>query len=59
MAPAHGCICKHLPCIAGDPERAGQAAGQILLVVATGHGSEALQDLALVERVSMGNILLL
>jgi hypothetical protein len=59
MAPAHGCICEHLPCIAGDPERAGQAAGQILLVNATGHGPEALQDLALMRRERGSNILLL
>jgi hypothetical protein len=37
----------------------GQAAGQILLVVATGHGPEALQDLALIRRERGSNILLL
>jgi hypothetical protein len=59
MARAHRCIREHLPCIARDPERAGQALSQILLIIAMRHGFKALQDLALVERVSMGNILLL
>jgi hypothetical protein len=53
MAPAHRCICEHLPCIARDPERAGQALGHIPLVIPAGHGPEALRDLVLVHSVGM------